>query len=165
MQMIESAKRFQDAGETIYSYMDEILVECPRCRACARVFRREPDENAATHLRCFQPRRVVCESCGFTKDWQGNSLHFDGYADPMRDSYFRLSLWLQTPCCGHTLWAYNRRHLRLIEDYVQADLREHTRDPKWGWSNQALANRLPEWMIIAKHREPVLKAIAKLKAK
>lgn len=97
------------------------------------------------------------------KEWAGDNLGFDWYADPMRDSYFEFPLWLQAPCCGHNLWAYNLRHLNLIEAYIGAGLREQEKDPQWGWSNGSLANRLPEWMIVAKHREAVLKAVAKLK--
>jgi hypothetical protein len=81
----------------------------------------------------------------------------------VRDGYFGLQLWLQAPCCGHVLWAYNRRHLSLIEQYVAALLREHHRRPDFGWHNNSLVNRLPEWMIVAKHRQAVLHAIRKLK--
>jgi hypothetical protein len=81
----------------------------------------------------------------------------------MCDSYFGLPLWLQAPCCGHVLWAYNRHHLSLIEQYVQADLRELSGEPKLGWHANSLTSRLPDWMIVAKHRQAVLNAIAKLK--
>ncbi|MGI5171658.1 hypothetical protein ACQEU3_45665 [Spirillospora sp. CA-253888] len=33
-------------------------------------------------------------------------------------------LWLQRSCCGHVLWAYNVRHLDLLESYAAAKLRE-----------------------------------------
>ncbi|MEW9532434.1 hypothetical protein AB0B72_28180, partial [Microbispora sp. NPDC049125] len=41
-----------------------------------------------------------------------------------QDPFFGLHLWLQTPCCGNVLWAYNIRHLDLLEGYIGADLRE-----------------------------------------
>ena len=52
------------------------------------------------------------------------------------DWYFHLPLWLQAPCCGETLWAYNAAHLDfLFENYVRATLREHSRG-EHGWRNQ-----------------------------
>jgi hypothetical protein len=80
------------------------------------------------------------------------------------DWYFHLPLWLQTPCCGETLWAYNAAHLAFLEDYVRATLREHARGPH-GWRNQALANRLPKWMAEAKNRAEVLKGLEQLRQK
>src|SRR4030095_8909378 len=105
----------------VYDMMDEILVVCPHCQGCARIFPLETWDLAP--IDYLQDRRVVCTACGFTKDWSGRSLGFDWYAEPMRDRYVEWPLWLQTRCCGHTLWAYNPRHLNLIEAYVRADLR------------------------------------------
>jgi hypothetical protein len=76
-----------------------------------------------------------------------------------------LPLWLQAPCCGHVLWAYNARHLQFIRDYVRSGLRERRRSPKTGWSNRRLASRLPQWMVLARNREATLKAIIKLDVK
>jgi hypothetical protein len=142
--------------------MDEILVECPRCGACAGICAR-PTSESPTHS-LFTPRRVTCAECGFIKEWEGNAWGFDWFADPVRDSYFNLPLWLQAPCCGHILWAYNRRHLSLIEQYIAALLREHRRRPDFGWHNNSLVNRLPEWIIVAKHRQAVLDTIHKMQA-
>ena len=141
--------------------MDEILVVCPRCLSCARI---TPTRGGKTsYLDCFHPRRFVCEECSLVKEWDGNGLGFDWHADPMRDSYFKLPLSLQTNCRGHVLWAYNERHLLLIEQYIQAKLRESKYVPKRGWHNQSLFSRLPKWMVVAKHRSSLLSAITKLK--
>lgn len=161
----KTANRFVDTRESVYGMMEEVLVVCPRCQSCARISPRKTPERMPPSRARFPARRVVCTACAFTRGWSGGGLALEGDADPMRDGYFDLLLWLQAPCCGHTLWAYNARHLDLIDAYVRADLREQHKDPKWGWSNQSLANRLPEWMIVAKHREAVLKAVAKLKAR
>ncbi len=82
-----------------------------------------------------------------------------------QDPYFYQPLWLSTTCCGELLWAYNERHLYFIERFVGATLREHRRRPESGWSNNSLANRLPGWLKAAGHRDEVLKACAKLRAK
>ena len=161
--MSETVSTYIDEGETIYDQMLEILVVCPRCRACAYITPHPAAKPSSVDY--FTPRRVVCRDCGYIKEWEGQELGFDWYGDPdpMRDSYFGLPLWLQPRCCGHVLWAYNRHHLGIIEKYIQAQLRVCHPDPKLGWYNKRLVNRLPEWMIIAKHRQAVLEAIAKLK--
>ncbi|UKP01300.1 hypothetical protein [Nostoc sp. UHCC 0870] len=153
----------EEKSITIYDMMDEILVVCPGCQSCARI---TPTKNANTFcLSYFQPQRLVCQDCGLVKDWNGKGLGFNWYADPMCDSYFRLPLWLQISCRHHVLWAYNERHLLLLEKYIQAKLRQSKRVAPYGWHNQSLFSRLPKWMVIAKNRSSVLSAIAKLKRK
>ncbi len=66
---------------------------------------------------------------------------------------------LQTPCCGHVLWAYNSRHLSFLRRYVSADLREQL-----VVKNQSLANSLPTWIKTAKNRDAVLKGLDRLDA-
>ena len=55
------------------------------------------------------------------------------------DWYFHLPLWLQTGCCGETLWACNPAHLAFIQGYVRVTPREHARG-EHGWRNQTLRN-------------------------
>lgn len=86
------------------------------------------------------------------------------------DWYFRLPLWLQTPCCGKILWAYNREHLDFLESYIKAGLRERfpLKVYETGlvmWRNKSLASRLPTWMKRAKNRDEVLRGIEKLRKK
>jgi hypothetical protein len=73
------------------------------------------------------------------------------------DPYFRLPLWLRADVRGHTLWAYNREHLAVLEAYVRAELRART--PNW---NASLVSRLPRWLKAAEARQSVLRAIARL---
>jgi hypothetical protein len=83
-----------------------------------------------------------------------------------QDWYFQLPLWLQTPCCGHVLWAFNLEHLSFLESYIEADHRTGLSDEeakRLGIRNATLASRLPEWIIVAKHRTEVLKCIRKLR--
>ncbi|MBD0300766.1 MAG: hypothetical protein ICV85_00905 [Tolypothrix sp. T3-bin4] len=147
--------RFNDNGDTIYSFMDEFLVVCPECSACARVVPISPEKVSSL----FAPRRVACRKCGFTKDWEGSSLA----SGTAVDSYFQLPLWLQARCCTEVLWAYNLRHLCFIEAFVSALIRERSQDETQGWRNQSLASRLPKWLQSAKNRKQILKTIEKLK--
>ncbi len=77
------------------------------------------------------------------------------------DPFFRVPLWLRAECCGgHTLWAFNRPHLDLLENYVAARLRERGSIP----ASMSLVERLPAWAKSIKHREEVLRTIRRLRA-
>jgi hypothetical protein len=73
------------------------------------------------------------------------------------DNCFGLPLWLQIPCAGHTLWAFNARHLAYLKEFVQAGLRE-----RHGTANASVVSRLPGWLKQAKHRGEALRAVERL---
>jgi hypothetical protein len=80
------------------------------------------------------------------------------------DAYFGQPVWLQTPCAGHTLWAFNARHLDYLEQFVAARLREPPLRASDGEArNAALASRLPVWLKSAKNRDEVLRCIRRLR--
>ena len=133
--------RFKDTGETIFDFSDCVLVECPRCRGCAKITGNPYKTNP----------KLVCEMCGLT-----DILQITSYGDSAE--YCGLSLWLKTGCCGNTLWAYNQKHLDFLEGYVSASIRERLPN-----INQRLASRLPNWIKSANNRESILKCIIKLK--
>jgi hypothetical protein len=84
-----------------------------------------------------------------------------GYAihnDPF-DWYVHLPLWLQAPCCGHVLFAYNSAHLSYLAAFVSADLREVSHNT---WS---LVSRLPQWMQLEHNRGAVLQGVKRLQAR
>ena len=146
-------ERFKDTRETIYSFQDEFLVRCPCCDSCAIVRCIDPDK-----VDSFAPRRFSCTACGSSKDWSEQKIERRYTVD----AYFHYPLWLQTSCCGQTLWAYNLRHLEFIEAFVRAKLRE--RNPhQHHYSNRSLFSRLPKWIQSAKNREGIIKAIAKIR--
>ncbi len=173
--------RFRESRDNIYSLtlgngsveQNQILVKCPHCHSCAIVVSMEsvsvdrisPLDTASapvTNRDLFAPHRFVCSTCGVTKDWAGNQTRQILGGEPV-DLYFQYPLWLQTNCCGHTLWAYNFRHLDLLAAFVSAKLRESRRDEKHGWSNQSLYSRLPQWMKSRKNRSTILKTIEKMR--
>lgn len=143
--------RFRDSGETIYRFGAEFLVRCPRCQRPASVL-----PLPGRKQRWLVPRRMVCSQCGYTKDWHEKTVCAGGSLD----WYFRLPLWLQTPCCGQILWAYNKDHLDFLEAYIQADLRERVPN-----KNSSVASRLPAWIKAAHHRDNVLRGIEPLRRK
>lgn len=73
------------------------------------------------------------------------------------DPFFGLPLLLTVSCRHGQLWAYNRHHLRELQAYVSAQLRERR-----GGGNSALFSRLPTWIKLARHRSEVLKALQKM---
>jgi hypothetical protein len=94
---------------------------------------------------------VTCPECEPSKKIQIRWT-VDRLGQP-HDPAFGLPLWLQLPCCGETLWAYNESHLQALRDYVAADLRE---DDCHHWSMFA---RLPKWVSAKKNRTEVLKSL------
>jgi hypothetical protein len=106
------------------------------------------------------PRRLTCSHCAYWASWSptpiGSRSSWSGPADP----FFGVPLWLQTACCGHTLWAFNRTHLNLLERFVAARLRERGIPP----DGLTLVARLPTWITSAKNRAEVLRAVGRLRA-
>lgn len=152
---------------TIWDFVDEFLVVCPRCSGCAVV-------RAGTSSR---PARCTCSSCGHSQvskvasrdvlfsrsasGWPEGQFAIGDAAD----AYFHLPLWLQVPCLGHTLWAYNERHVAFLRDYVAATDRRSPHRSASDPLNTLLASRLPKWMQLAKHRPAVLRELSKLEDK
>jgi hypothetical protein len=123
-----------------------------RCRHCGRWLEK------SWKRRCLPRRqevRLLCPGCEHETlvpiTWE-----------PVRptepiDYVFGFPLWLQTPCCGETLWAYNEEHLRFLKDYVTASIRE--RQPNL---NGSLASRLPQWIKRAHNRDEISRCIERL---
>ncbi len=131
-----------------------VMISAQRgCPVCGRPLRMSP-----RHRPAPPPEgevRLTCRGCGATctAPLRWSPLAFDRPVD----FYFGLPLWLQAPCRGETLWAYNERHLQFLRGYVGAGLRE--RVPH---ANRSLAARLPKWIKTAHAREDVLRCIEKL---
>ncbi|MDA0269101.1 MAG: hypothetical protein O2890_12550 [Cyanobacteria bacterium] len=149
--------RFGGDRQTLADFQDQIWVRCPRCAAQARVYRVEPGP-----VDAFAPRRLACLHCGALKSWTARTIRYEP-RDAV-DPYFHCPLWLQTPCCGDVLWAYNRDHLDWLAAFVGADLRGRSADPQGGWVNRSLVSRLPGWMQAKHNREAILRAIGQLRS-
>lgn len=97
-----------------------------------------------------------CRECGadsnVTADWTPCPP-----SEP-HDPFFGLPLWLQSPCRGRVLWAYNPAHLEFLAGYVGASLRERT--PR---KNSSHASTLPLWIKRAGNRDAVLSGVEKLR--
>jgi hypothetical protein len=145
--------RFRDDRSTLWSFLDDIVVRCPRCGRRAQVVRRPgaPEE-----------RRLTCQHCGHARDHAGRSAAFPGNKQAIvRDPYFGAALWLQLPTRHGVLWAYNLRHLSLIERYVAATIRERADFTDTG-RTKTLVTTLPAWLKRASNRAENLRNIARL---
>ena len=146
--------RFQEHTEPKIAFSDAIFISCPQCSACASVRQIDKRQARSLSLRSVWRKlplhphqvtvfaRLVCPKCRYTQD-----LGTDGWSSgTATDGYFGLPLWFQMPCCGETLWAYNRPHLAYLKHYVEADLRE-----EGSAGTRGLASELPKWIKLAKN--------------
>jgi hypothetical protein len=184
-------RRFEDNGVSVASFDGDILVVCPVCGERALVTRNATTERWRLTCSCCghsadppssQARNEVVWGAMWAR--MGSEPRFpwaDGalarlspvqfgrlarsvLAGPSQDPHFGLPLWLQTPCCGDTLWAYNLAHLEFLDSLVGAELRGRgALGGRSGWRNGSLASRLPRWLKAAKNRDEVLRGIAKLR--
>jgi RNase P subunit RPR2 len=129
-----------------------------RCPHCGFKWIRKEIQRKRLNNRASQYVSAACPSCEqviklpikWTRERLGSPV------DPVAG----LPLWLQAPCCGHTLWAYNADHLTRLGAYVAAGLRERTANKHW-----SMFSRLPQWMTAGKNREAVLASINRLEKK
>lgn len=173
---MNTKERFQGRRNVwLHEFSQVVLVQCPQCGHCAQVTRGsiENKNSRKDPSSAFRNIRFLCTNCGSVK-----SKREPAYANTRvkktqnfsrrngqstigvpSDPYFGFPLYLQASCCGHTFWAFNLAHLRYLEDYIQAELRE------CGYTHyRSVISRLPKWMKSAKHRDEVLRCIGKVKA-
>ena len=134
-----------------------MLVQCPRCASCSHLHRLNRDNRLLGY-------RLLCSKCVYETDWL---LIRDGWLPmpskgPKLDG-FELELWLQVPCCGEILWAYNLEHVNFLEKFISAEIRGRRQNPQYGWSNGSLQSKLPKWMLTGGKRDTVRKGLAALR--
>ena len=100
---------------------------------------------------------VTCTACGQARLYDTTCKRTYANSQQASDPYFGLPLWLQAPFGSHTVWAYNRKHLNYLKEYVQAKLRESA-----SGGRHALTWKLPNFIKLAKNRDGILKIIARL---
>jgi hypothetical protein len=139
-------ERFRDGGSALADWAEpEVLVVCPRCSERAVVRRMETGP----------ARRLGCARCGLARESDGTTSSWGAPVDP----WFGVPLWLAADFRGHTVWAFNAGHLKMLRDFVAADLRERAPAPGAAMS---MVEKLPGWMTSAKSREDVLAVLDRL---
>lgn len=153
-------QRFRADQAILDAFADEVLVTCCQCGRQAVVRLHVLDETrSAGPFRADLEGRFSCVHCGRSE----RKTAFVRFIHGPADSVFGYPVWLSTPCCGRTLWAYNARHLDALEAFVGARLRERRHDPESGWRNKAWVSRIPRWLTASTNREEVLRCIARLR--
>jgi hypothetical protein len=136
-------------NQKLRDFLDEFLVVCPGCEKTGRVT-----------LGKDGKAQLTCTACGRTELANTRKWHYVTVIGAPIDPYFKLPLWLQIETRGEILWAYNRRHLAFLKQFVGSKLRDIGQP-----GNPNLGNKLPKWMLLAKNRDAVLQGIARLNAK
>ncbi|WP_344899907.1 hypothetical protein [Actinomadura meridiana] len=151
-------KRFADPTVSLYDLStDPIHAVCPACQARAEVVPWLDGEPPSRWVDMW-PRRMVCRTCHYVRNWPDEDKNASsGWGGPV-DPFFRQPLWLQADCCGHTLWAFNVRHLDILENYVSAQLRE-----RGEYVGLTMLARLPAWLKSSKNRTEILRTINRLR--
>ncbi|SFJ80810.1 hypothetical protein [Streptomyces pini] len=158
------AHRFRDRRHTKYDFLDPILVACPGCGTEARVAG-IPHEPGHPLYPALAPRRLVCRACALSRTRGGGGPVFHrSPAGTARDPYFGAPLLLQTRTRHGLLWAYNLRHLDLIERYVRASLRERAHWYDIG-TGKTLVASLPVWIKRGRNRDEILRAVRRARAR
>jgi hypothetical protein len=138
-------ERFRDGGSALSSWTEpEVLVVCPRCSERAVVRRGDGTD-----------RRLTCSHCALARDCPATTSTWGEPVDP----WFGEPLWLRADFREHTVWAFNPGHLKVLRDFVAADLRERT--PTEG-AVLSMLEKLPDWMTSAKNRADVLAVLDRL---
>jgi len=141
--------RFQDENLIYSDFYKEVWAVCPNCleKAIATVNFEE------------KKARIFCSHCGLYKE-KTTALLSQGTLQMSAHHYFQADLWLQAPFKNEVFWAYNENHLKYLERYIGAALREHK-----DRTHFTLLEKLPKFYHEAKNRVGLLKIIAKLKIK
>lgn len=156
--------RFTGSESNAWTRLDEVLVRCPACRACA-VIREASAAVAARKPGPGRLYRLICADCGHHDERREHTSVVERprpAPDTPTDPVFELPYWLQTRCCGHVLWALNAGHLAVIEAYITAGLREDFYVGRVRETRTTVA-RLPKWMVLARNREKVLRGLKRLR--
>ncbi len=93
---------------TIYDFVKNVLVVCPKCEGKALVLAGDFDMPKPE----ISEVKAVCAGCGFNKTLENGSKRHDPkqksgniliYGAPV-DPFFHLPVWLQADFSGETLW-------------------------------------------------------------
>ena len=102
---------------------------------------------------------VRCKQCNSNYEYLpriSSSRHFWHNGQPIYFEY-----WYQMVYKNHVLWALNLEHLKYLEEFIGADLRERSIQS----FGMMLTDKLPKWMQKAKNRASLIKTLGKLKEK
>lgn len=130
----------------------------PRCAKCGGDKFDFSNSTIARHADTIM-MKTHCLGCGASNEFPARGAFArirDGH-----DHCFGRPLVLRAEYGRRLVWAYNLHHIELLENWIEADLRERSLNAHY----MTMAARLPRWMKVAHARKPVLRALAKLRDK
>ena len=129
------------------------------CQKCGHQWIEKTVSKNNTDRKLPETAKATCPACSFVNT-EKLKWSIDSSLNQGTDPYFGLPLWLKADFKGNLLWAFNLEHLKELQDYVAADLRERLAYPsKW-----TMTSRLPKWIKNAKNRTEVLKIMEDLRS-
>lgn len=144
---------FSESSEDLVRYKMTIKRNCDNCGKQINV-------EVPNQKELSKQVTIPCAHCGITRTYEPRNEPYRLFyksTGVATDPVFNLPLWLQIEVKGNHFWAYNRRHLQDIKNYVQAKLRERQSE---GYTT--MVERLPQFIKEAKNREALLKSIEQL---
>ena len=154
-----TATEFPRINACLTDYLREVCCKCPRCQGRA-IIRAD-----SKYSMPWNPIDVsfVCPNCTFHHGWPILSWtsQFDNF-DLLTgiEPYFGYSLWAMETVSQNTIGVLNSQHADDLASFISATDRPRPENSKW-----AMVNRLPQWMLLAKNRQRVLKAVGNAKLK
>ena len=132
-----------------------------KCRECNQPISRKAETDGK-----WMKLKLKCPNCGDECEYEARlSRHLINHG-LVCDQVFGLPLWLQKEFDDELFWAFNYDHLKMLEDFVRAKLRERGIEPRNTIrKNSSMASRLPEFIQKAGNREKLLKLIGELQVK
>lgn len=128
----------------------------PRCQKCGGD-RFDLSHASVTRHSSKIMVRAHCQGCGETNQFEGKGAGQE--VRERHDRWFGLPLVLQASYGSKLIWAYNTHHVDLLQEWLEADLRERSLSPHC----MTMMARLPKWMKASHARPKVLRALRKLR--
>ena len=130
------------------------------CERCNRHFRLEIDDEKQQKFKILN---VNCPYCNYLQQGTMQKIKSQSYLCYGKiineiEPYFGFTLYYQTSFDEKIIWAYNRKHLVYLIEYIDADIRETVRISQ---SNKA-SYYLPKFMTLAKNRNRIVKLLKRL---
>ena len=144
---------FPRLNACLTDYLREIVCKCPNCASKALI---RADSKYAMPWDPFDVS-FVCPNCTFHHGWPAPSWKSDFHAFNLSNTiepYFGYSLWASETVSQNVIGILNLQHANDLSLFISATDRPRPENSKW-----AMVSRLPRWMLLAKNRDRVLRAI------
>lgn len=142
----------------------QILSFSERCHHCFQVKINIKKIYPAHQTRFPKAISVICPKCQQISYFKLREAYIhrawkNRYEYLIQGDY-NFEFFLQAPTRHGIIVAYNPQHLVELKKFIQADLRERHKDICY--RNRSYFSRLPAWIKSARHRNEILKVIARL---